>query len=435
MNFTLAEVLSLITAALAVLTAIAGWLYQGRSLKQKEVELKHASETDLKKLEIEFKKLEMEVKKLESPEKRMEDWLDSLPEPPPNPVDFNHTDAGLPYQAGYPIRNMNLFYGRQPQMESVLQCINGPQMSSIFIRGARRSGKTSFLYYIQHRLNPDEFPRVVPVFLDSQSAISGDREFYAYMLREASAALNLRSKSSNRPFEVGKEIDFELLAKFMDDARQKQWRFVFLLDEFERLVGDGDLSGEDFFASLRSLTSKGKLTWIAASFRAVYMSGTLTSPFINLIQETAWIGPLSENDARSLVMEPAIRAGHPFDNEDVELILQLAGRMPFLLQKAALMYYKLHLSGADGPVGRLRFTDDFQLEIQAYFKSQLDQFLPDEKHILFNLAQQKPLNGQPQTMKQLENYGLIEMTADGYRVLGQAFETYLRKIASDQDQQ
>jgi hypothetical protein len=432
MTFTLTEILSLVTAVLAVLTAIASWLHQGRALKQKESELKHTFETDSKKLDIELKKLEMEVNKLKSSEEHLKDWLEVLPEPPSAPADVDHANAWLPYQAGYPIRNMDLFYGRQPQVESVLQCINGPQMSSIFIRGVRRSGKTSFLYHIQNLLNPDRYPQVVPVFLDAQSAVSGDRGFYAYMLREASAALNARSISGSRPLEVGKDVDFMLLAKFLDDARQKQWRFVFLLDEFERLVGDSDFSGEDFFASLRSLTSRGKITWVAASFREVYMPGTLTSPFINIIQETAWVGPLSEPDAWLLVKEPAARASHPFEREDIDLILQLAGRMPFLLQKAALTLYKLHLAGVDGLPARQHLAEDFQAEIRAHFKSQLDLFLDDEKEILFQLVRQGKTGENDQVLKQLERYGLVEMTASGYKIMGQAFENYLREMAKQQ---
>ena len=413
--------ISLVTSVVALLIAVIGLLYQNRELKQKETELKHRIEMDRKEF----------IEKYASHENRMRGWLDELSEPPLPPSDVNQADAGLPYQAGAPIRNMELFYGRQEQLASVMECVNGQQMASMSILGARKSGKTSFFYYIQQVLNPDLYPRVVPVFLDSQSAIAGDKNFYAYMLREASTALDTRSKASARPPDIPKEIDFEILATFLEQASKKKWRFVFLLDEFERLTHDSEISGEDFFSSLRSLILKGNVSWITASFRAVYMPGTNTSPFINIVQETSCLGPLSYQDARLLISEPAVRAGHPFEVEDVELILDLAGRMPFILQKASLLLYKTHRSGILGQFARRQLINSFRLEAQTYFQSQFAILSQKERDALILLSSGKDVADYEPVLNSLENYGFVERTTEGFQILGKTFEEHLYQKAKE----
>jgi hypothetical protein len=398
---------ALIASLAAFVTALGGLFYQ-----------KHHMEMERKEF----------IVKYGSPDSRMRGYLVDLPEPQLPPADFDQADAGLPYQAGAPIRNWELFYGRQKQISDAMNCIvNRNQMASMSIYGARRSGKTSFLYHLSSIFGPDHYPQIVPVFLDSQSVISSDNNFYAYMLRETSAALDVRSKAHSHPPEIPREVEFETLCTFLEQASGKGWRFVFLLDEFDRLANHKAISGEPFFSSLRSLILKGKVSWITASFRAVYMPGTTTSPFVNIVQETTWLGPLSLEDARALVSDPARRAGRPFEKEDMDLIISLAGRMPFMLQKASLLLYKLHLAGSMGQAGRLRLTNEFKLETQTYFQSVFSLLSEQESEALFRVALQKEVK----IPESLEQYGFVETDAGKPQVLGQTFEDYLYQKAKE----
>jgi hypothetical protein len=394
----------------AILTAVGSLLYQ-----------KHRMELDRKEFS----------EKYDSHEKRVSRWLVGLPHPLPPPPDENSIDVGQPYQAGAPIRNAELFYGRQEQLSSAMNCVTGEDMASMFILGARKSGKTSFFYYMSHILSPDHYPQIVPVYLDTQIPISGDKNFYAYMLRETSTVLAARSKSNSHPPEIPREVEFDSLCTFLEQASAKGWRFVFLLDEFKKLVENKQISGEDFFASLRSLILKANISWIPASFQAVYMPGTNTSPFINIIQETSYLGPLSELEARLLVSEPAARAGHKFDNEDIELILDLAGRMPFLLQKASLLLYMAHRAREDRQVARTHLDTTFKLESQIFFQSQLSILSPQEREALFRLALHQDVTKYSQILKSMENYGFVEMKTGGYQVLGRTFDDYLYQKAKE----
>lgn len=427
--------ISLIASIVAVLTALYGLWHQHRELRQRDLELEQR-DIELKQRDREFReRMDLERKeffeKYASQETRMRNWLDGLSEPPASLPEDDHMDTGLPYQAGAPVRTLELFYGRQEQLSSVMNCINGSQMASMCILGARRSGKTSFFYYLNNIFNPDQYPSIVPVFLDAQTAITSDKNFYAYMHREASAVLNVRSRANCHPPEIAREIEFDVLAGFLEQASKKGWRFIFFLDEFEKLVHDRQISGEDFFGSLRSLILKGNVSWITASFRPVNMPGTNTSPFSNIIQDTCYLGPLSRVDARLLVSEPAARAGHPFEREDVDLILDLAGRMPFMLQKASLLLYKAHRSGNLGQAARMHLTNVLKLEAKHYFDSQLFNLSSAEKKALFLLCLQKNIDDHLSVLCLLEEYGLVDRNTEGFQILGKSFEEYIYQPAKE----
>ena len=411
--------IALTASILALLTTVIGWIFQYRGLRQRDIEIKHRLEMDQKEF----------VEKYASHEKRMQGWLEDLDEPPELASDPDQTDTGLPYQAGAPIRTPDLFYGRNEDLNCVMDCITGKQMASMFVLGARKSGKTSFFYHLSHILDTDHYPQFVPVYLDAQSAISSEKNFFAYMLREASAGLDARNKTTARPPDIPKEIEYEILANFLEKAGQKQWRFLFMLDEFERLVNAPETFGDNFFSNLRSLILKGKMSWITASFREVYIPGTSTSPFHNIVQDIIHLGPLNEEEAFSLAAEPAARAGHPFELEEVDLILTLAGRMPFLIQKAALLLYKAHRSGITGSDARVSLTNRFKLETETYFNSQIALLSDQESQALSQLTLGKDVTAYEPNLELLEKYGFVESDGNDFRVLGQTFNEYLLKKA------
>jgi hypothetical protein len=398
------DLIALIASAAALLTAVGGLWYQ-----------RHSMEMDRKKF---FKNY---------PEERFNNWLGSLTGPAKRSSAGNLTDAKMPYQAGAPIRHMELYFGCQNQLEIALNSVLGKQMASTWVLGARQSGKTSFFLHLRSLLNSDDYPQIVPVYIDAQSAISSEKNFFACMLREASAELTARNKANSRPPEIPNEVEFEKLTTFLEQTSKKQWRFVFLVDEFERLLMVFD---EDLFASLRSLILKANISWIIASVRAVDMAGTKTSPFTNIIQETIMLGSLSREDARLLVADPAAKAGNPFETEDIDLILNLAGRLPFPLQKASLLLYKLHLAGITGQSGRQRLMEIFKMEMQSDFESQLTILSPVEKEALFKLALHKNVD-KVEIFHLLERYGFVEKSPAGYQILGQTFTDFLYQKAKE----
>ena len=301
------EIISLAGSSVAVLTALFGALYQARALRQRDDEIRHKIELDWK----EFRE------KYTSTEVRMYGWLEDLGAPP-EPQANSRAEIGFPYLAGAPVRRPELFYGRRDLLDEAIKCANGKQMASMSILGARKAGKTSFLRFLENSL-VDSYPQIVSVYLDAQTPFDSCENFYAYMLRESMQALEKRKTNIARSPDLPKEVSFEMLGDFFEQASNKQWRFLMLLDELGDLVNADCLFNDKFFSALRSLIQKGQLGWITASYHSVYMPNTTTSPFLNIIQETHYVGPLSELDAQRLIAVPAARFGHSFQKEDIVL--------------------------------------------------------------------------------------------------------------------
>lgn len=407
------EIISLVASIVAILTAIVGVWYQGRTLKQKDAELRHKIDLDWK----EFRE------KYTSAETRMYDWLDDLGKPVKSQEDAN-VEIGFPYLAGAPVRRPELFYGRRDLLANVIRCASGKQMASMSFFGARKAGKTSFLHFVEYSL-ADPYPQIVPVYLDAQTPFESSENFYAYMLRETMQALEKRKQNVARYPDLPKEVPFEMLADFLEQASSKQWSFLMLLDEFESLVVKDSPFDEKFFSALRSLIQKGQVGWITASYRFVYMPETTTSPFANIIQDTDYIGALSLQDAQRLITEPAARFGHFYEKEDIDFIIRIAGRMPFMIQKAALLLYKAFINNLRGKEARSHVLNTFSVEMEHYFDSQMKYLEEGEYQTLLQIVGDASADCKPADLAVLEKYGFIEPVSGGYQILGQTFADYL----------
>ncbi len=445
------DIITVIISATAVIIATIGVIYQRKELKQNEKEYSanialqtqafEQKEKEIQSmLEIQQKALEMQIRefeiKMNTPEKVIMNWVDQLGSPLSLLTDDVSSEPGTPYVAGVPIRRPELFYGRRELLQEVKNCTHG-QMNSLALLGFRKAGKTSFFRFIESAFQEEQSPHIVPVFLDCQTSLISQRGFFAYLLRETARVLSKRSGNLPQLNDIPHEIDFDLLENFLAKASECGFCFLFLLDEFERLASHPDDFDEKFFGNLRHLIhiGNGQLSWITASYRPVYLpkKGVKTneSPFGNIFS-TSYVGALSPIDAQRLVSEPAARAGHPFDVEEVDAILKVAGRMPFLLQKASYMLYQAHLHQAVGETALNSIMTTFPYEIKGYFDTLYTHLEPEEAQLLQKIAAGESFETSSATLRELENYGLIDNTGSQYRVMGKAFNDYLSSIRKQQ---
>lgn len=128
-----------------------------------------------------------------------------------------------------------------------------------------------------------------------------------------------------------------LLATFeaaVEEIAANGFQAVVCLDEFESLIRRRAQFPDDFFHSLRSLASAGKLAFVTASqtpLRTLFERGELVSPFWNLFGRVE-LGEFTEEESVQFVTTP--RPEVQFNEDEVKLILAVGGRHPQYLQIA-----------------------------------------------------------------------------------------------------
>lgn len=363
-----------------------------------------------------------------TPDQRIIDWINDLPSPKEFTEKFN-IDLGNPYVIGIPIIKPDLFYGRKDILQSVISYAYGEQMKSTGIMGARGSGKTSFLNFLEYSILSQR-SKIIPVYLDARTQLSSPENFYAYMLREIIKTLERRNKNTPSSPNVDKEISFDTLKNSIEQLSSKNWRFFILLDDLSKMTNNSEMFDEKFFSALRSLILNGNIGYVISDYESIDQPETYTSPFANIFQGHHYLGPLSEQDAVLLVKEPASRFGHQFENEDIDFIIKMAGKMPYNIQKASSLLYDLQKKGLIGEEGRKQMKNEFSTSMENRFTKQLNQLKVEEKDSLVKVSKNLSTTCFLRSLVNLENYGFIEKVDGQYKVLGETLAEYLSTLQS-----
>jgi hypothetical protein len=123
------------------------------------------------------------------------------------------------------------------------------------------------------------------------------------------------------------------LSELLEQIEKGGFHPVLLMDAFDKVTSNSQFD-LDFFSFLRSLATRGRVSYITASTRPLYEMSheqIMTSPFFDIFT-TCKIGPLTQEAAMQLIKVPAERTGCHFTPEEVGWILDQAGRHPFFLQ-------------------------------------------------------------------------------------------------------
>lgn len=222
-----------------------------------------------------------------------------------------------PYAERGMIRDPQRFFGRKRELDEIFSRL--ATIQSVSVVGERRIGKSSLLYYItqtgQGRSGPDYMYR----YLDLQRVLSTE-EFYTRVCK-------LLGENGNT------HDDFE-------QAIQGK-KVVLCLDEFEQAT-DNPAFDEEFFNVLRSLAQTGELALVVATQHTLsdlYRAEAIpTSPFYNIFSVLR-LGLLTDTEARELVTRPAEIAGYPFNEGEIDFLLELGQKHPCWLNVACALLY------------------------------------------------------------------------------------------------
>ncbi len=273
---------------------------------------------------------------LEICEKLGLDWQDIRYKEPetqaPKPQPTN--GEASPLITGAPITQPRYFFGREKELKRLFNLLKRYPLQNTAIIGKKRSGKTSLLHYLKNitttpaeQLRPEQKSDWLPhpenycwIFVDLQDARMQSREgLLKYILESLK-------------MQVPAPCDLDHFMDVVSDNLHSPT--VILLDEISVGLQRCPELDDSFWESLRSLATNhtgGNLAFVLATPESPIDMAHNTghsSPFFNIFGYTAYLGALTEIEARELIASSPIA----FNNEDVEWILTQSSCWPLLLQ-------------------------------------------------------------------------------------------------------
>jgi len=248
-----------------------------------------------------------------------------------------------PYVAGPPIRTPEGFYGRDELIETIHRDLQGmTQDNVIVLYGQRRTGKSSLLYQLKHRLGPD----YLPVLMDMEGiATQCDMSTLFWLVAHRMAeALKQAGGEVAAPgktlFAESPAIVFE--HEFLSQLKPAlgERRAVLMLDEFEALqmgVQQGNLNASLFHTLRHLMQHEPSLAFVfCGAHRLQELIHDYWSVFFNVAIPRR-VTFLSEQETQALITQPAAEY-FAYDELAVEKIYRLTHGHPYFTQ---LLCHKL----------------------------------------------------------------------------------------------
>jgi tetratricopeptide (TPR) repeat protein len=253
-----------------------------------------------------------------------------------------------PYVAGGPVFAEELFFGREPLIQRILQIIH---TNSLLLHGERRIGKTSILHHLRRRLEALDDPEYdfFPVYVDLQG--TPEEKFFATLADQVFDTLGSAAEAADRRPALAREgyghldlsRELQALVLTLQQRTDKRVKLVLLLDEVDELNRYDPRINQ----KLRSLFMRRFAESLVAVVAGVHIRRDWeheTSPWYNFFEEVA-VEPIGPDPALELVLRP-IRGVFRVEEGVAERIVATAGGRPYLIQRRCLaLVSRLHEEG------------------------------------------------------------------------------------------
>lgn len=216
-----------------------------------------------------------------------------------------------PYIAGSPLRDDNMFYGRQRLLTEIESALH---QNSIMIHGERRIGKTSLLYQIRRRLEvrQDAHQRFLPIFVDLEG--TPEAEFFHRLMEGVVEAIpdqlaQMPGRQDLHYFQGGKAYgdrdfrrDLRDVIEFLKDFYHRSPRLIFLLDEAD-IMNTYDALTQQQLRRILQDTFAQNVGAVVAGVNINKAWDRVESPWYNMFLEIP-MHPLDREEAETLMREP-----------------------------------------------------------------------------------------------------------------------------------
>lgn len=322
-----------------------------------------------------------------------------------------------PYHFGAPIRDPDEFFGRKQELMDTFEHVRKKECVNIV--GERRSGKTSFLYHVQHQQVRSQYiledPDSIYVYLNAEICPQSPVGFFREIFREAKVQC------------VG--LPISLYEGGMDEQRVRATleairphRLVLLIDEFE-CIAQSERFPHRFFVFLRGLSSSYDISFVIATCKGLFEYSSrdfVSSPFPNIFRAVE-LGCFAEDELLEFIERTSMESGAPM-LEVLDDIISMAGRFPYLVQMACWHYFRVWAEGGELgpevlPIVRRRFEDEAHPHFDAVWRRHLSD---EERRTLRLMARGEQVN-RHDVARRLERKGYA---ANG-RVASEVFANYV----------
>jgi len=352
-----------------------------------------------------------------------------------------------PYIYGDPVNEAAAFYGRQHELEQLLQAMTKPAKQDILLIGERRTGKTSLLYQLQQRLKAP----FIPVYINLSACYPDTNSMLNHILEKIILTL-IEQRILDNGWNTFHSInpDFtDRIYEILQAARNKlaDVNLILLLDEADFLLEVEEKNNVTYLMKLlgkriidesiqRFLRAALQSSRIGSCLRAT-VAGTTdlstyvlqrSSPFFNHFRFVP-LKPLKKPETEDLIVKPAGMLGFSYSSEAVQQISHLSGGHPYYCQ--ALCYEAFSYASQQNntvidsqaiAVAEEKIRTDFS---HAYLIGFWRRATSRERKILAALAQGKPLNNLSNVqIKRLLDWQLLVKEHSTYHLSAELFRQW-----------
>ncbi len=248
--------------------------------------------------------------------------------------------ARIPYIAGRPITETELFFGRKRELAQIMQSLKS---SHVAVWGKRRIGKTSILHQLKGHLmrQPESQYRFIPVFLNVEP-LSGEelnrllvettRRSLAEQFSFETLPLIYERKPLHEYTASDSERDLkEIIAQLQQELAGFQIRLVWLIDEADKLLGQSPTIQTQLKAlACSQLLSPNLVLVLVGMNHPLGLSQNGVDAFYSSFHSVQ-LTSLLPDEAWNLVVEP-VQGAFSYDEDAVEKIVQESNYEPYWIQ-------------------------------------------------------------------------------------------------------